>query len=510
MNIAMRRILSSSFILWLVAFAAIIFSLYPLREKLRFGIDLVGGSYIMLQTDVKKAVEADLASRLISLKSILSDNFSQDSATIVGQTLEISAPDASQAIEIANTLSASWKDMTVSSQGTLVKAQFTDTAVHTIKKDAVDRNIEVLRSRLDQIGASEITIAPHGDTNIIVELPDVKDPQQAKAMIGKAAVLEFRIVTGRAYASKEDALYDFGGDLPSNLEVLPSQDGKFYVVSRYAEVSGTSLKDARAGVGEYGKSVVNFQFNSHGSSLFYDLTSKNIGRQLAVVLDGVVITAPVINSAISDSGQITGSRSAKESKEVALLLRSGSFVAPVTFEQESAIGPSLGAQAVRSGLLACLIALSLLFIFSISYYKLPGLFAFIALVFNMILILFGLSQLGATLTLPGIAGIVLTLGMAIDASILIYERIKEELASGLPLAKAVDAGFSNAMTVILDANITTFIVAAVLYYFGTGPVQGFAITMMLGIVSTLITGLFFLRSIFSFVINNFSIQRLKF
>ncbi len=510
MSLAMRRILSSSFFIWVLALAGILFFLYPLRKSLRFGIDLVGGSYIMLQADIKKAVEADLTSRLTSLESILGDGFSKENASVVGQTLEITAHDSAQAREFADRLSGMWKDMSVTVEGSLVKAKFTDAAVNAIRKDAVDRNIEVLRSRLDQLGASEITIAPHGENNIIIELPDVKDPQQAKAMIGKAAVLEFRLVTGHAYASKEDAMYDFGGDLPSNLEILPGQDGRFYVVSRYAEVGGTLLKDARPGVDQYGKSVVNFQFNSQGSNLFYELTSKNIGRQLAVVLDGVVITAPKINSAISDSGQITGSGSVKESKELALLLRSGSFVAPVTFEQESAIGPSLGEQAVKNGLLACAIALGLLFVFSISYYKIPGLFAFIALAFNMILILFGLSQLGATLTLPGIAGIVLTLGMAIDASILIYERIKEELAAGNPLPKAVDSGFSNAMTVILDANITTFIVAAVLYWFGTGPVQGFAVTMMLGIVSTLITGLFFLRSIFSFAINNFAVKNLKF
>lgn len=241
------------------------------------------------------------------------------------------------------------------------------------------------------------------------------------------------------------------------------------------------------------------------------LPAKNMGKMLAIVLDNMVISAPVIQAAIRSEGMITlGSADINYAKELALLLRSGSFVAPVSFEEERQIGPSLGAESIRQGLISCLVGLGLLFLFSVFFYGFPGILAFIALIYNLLLILLGLSWLNATLTLPGIAGMVLTVGMAIDASILIYEQIKEALAHGMPLRKAIQHGFSDAMVVILDANITTFIVGVVLFYFGTGPIKGFAVTMMLGIISTLITGLFFLRSLFSFILNTFNIQKLKF
>jgi preprotein translocase subunit SecD len=255
--------------------------------------------------------------------------------------------------------------------------------------------------------------------------------------------------------------------------------------------------------------VVNFSWNAEGGQKFYELTSKNHYRSLAVILDNVVITAPTINASIRTNGRITGMGGAESAKELALLLKSGSFVAPITFEEERQVGPSLGAESIHNGLLSCIVGLSLVFVFALYYYKFAGLLAFLALVFNLILILFGLSRIGATLTLPGIAGMVLTIGMAIDASILIYEKIKEELKNGTKLKEAVTSGFSDAQWVILDGNITTFIVGFVLYQFGTGPIQGFAITMMLGIIATLITGLFFLRSMFTFILSNLHIQKLN-
>jgi len=226
-------------------------------------------------------------------------------------------------------------------------------------------------------------------------------------------------------------------------------------------------------------------------------------------LDSEVISAPRIESAIRGSGEITGNFTTDSARTLALLLKSGSFVAPVTFEEERQIGPSLGQESIRQGLTSCLIGLGLLLFFSLFYYNLSGFFAFFALVYNLILVLLGISWLKATLTLPGIAGMVLTVGMAIDASILIFERIKEELSQGVALKKAVELGFSGAMKVILDANITTFIVGIVLYRFGVGPIQGFAVTMMLGIIATLVTTLFFLRSLFKFMLNNFDIQKLR-
>ncbi len=271
------------------------------------------------------------------------------------------------------------------------------------------------------------------------------------------------------------------------------------------------LADARPAMG--GKTgvepVVRFEFNADGADKFYEITSKNNGRQLAIVLDNEVISAPRIQSAIRNSGEITGNFTSDGVKQLSYLLKSGSFVAPVSFEEERQIGPSLGAESVKRGLYSCLGGFALIFLFSLFYYKLSGLLAFFALVYNLIFILLGLAWLHATLTLPGIAGMVLTIGMAIDASILIFERIKEELAKGSGLKHAVDTGFSGAMGVILDGNITTFISGLVLYNLGSGPIQGFAVTLMLGIIATLIATLFFLRSFFKFILSNFSIQKLS-
>ncbi|HWY36322.1 MAG TPA: protein translocase subunit SecD, partial [Nitrosopumilaceae archaeon] len=228
-----------------------------------------------------------------------------------------------------------------------------------------------------------------------------------------------------------------------------------------------------------------------------------------IVLDNEIISAPRIESAIRSRGSITGNFTSAEVKKLAYLLKSGSFVAPVTFEEERQIGPSLGAESVKSGLYSCLAGFGLIFLFSLYYYKLCGLLAFLALLYNLIFVLLGLAWMHATLTLPGIAGMVLTIGMAIDASILIYERIKEELAKGSALQTAVNTGFSGAMGVILDGNITTFISGIVLYNLGSGPIQGFAVTLMLGIIATLIATLFFLRSFFKFILGNFSIQKLS-
>ncbi len=507
-----RKLSVSGFSLWIVLAVFAMYFVYPLRQRLRFGIDLVGGTYITLEVQTDKAIESELIEIMHAipgkLKKIKAKEPTEKKIENNQVVLTFASTNAAQ--EAASFLRTDDPTLRQTVQGSQVKFGLADAKIKRIKKDAVKSNIEVLRMRLDKMSVAEISIAIQGEKNIIVELPDVSDPQQAKAMIGKAAKLEFKIVD-RVGKSEEDILYELDGELPGTKEILPGRDGTYYLVSKYAEVTGTALRDAQPSIG--GKTgaevVVNFKFSPEGGNKFYDLTSKNIYKPLAVVLDGVVITAPRINSGIKDNGQITGMRSSEEAKELALLLKSGAFVAPVTFEEERQIGPSLGAESIRQGFMSCIVGLGLLLIFSLFYYKIAGLFAFIALLFNLLLTLFFLSRIGATLTMPGIAGMVLTVGMAIDASILIYERIKEELAEGLTVKRAVNSGFSSAMKVILDANITTFIVGIVLYKFGTGPIQGFAVTMMLGIISTLITGLFFLRSLFNAYLDAFNVQKLK-
>lgn len=521
MTTSARNYLFSGLSFWIVFIAIGLYFILPLRQKLRFGIDLVGGTYITLEVQTDKAVEAELIETMQSIPARLkaSKLASPTAKTIEDWAIVLTFDSAATAQEAVNFLKSDMsrsRGYEFSTDNAIVHMKLTSHRIEQIKKDAVRGNIDVLRTRLDTMSVAEITIAAQGEKNIIVELPDVSDPQQAKAMIGKAAKLEFKLVE-KVGATPEDILYEFDGILPRDKEIIPGRErgegfGKqYYLVTKYSDITGSALKVASAGLGGQSgaQAVVNFEFNSDGGEKFYALTSKNVGRQLAVVLDDVVITAPTIQVAIRGRGEITGMRSSQEAHELAIMLKSGSFVAPVTFEEERQIGPSLGAESIHQGIVSCLVGLLLLFVFSIFYYRLSGLLAFIALIYNLLLIMVGMAWIKATLTLPGIAGMVLTVGMAIDASILIYERIREELAAGVTVKKAVNSGFSEAMAVILDANITTFIVGAVLYYFGTGPIQGFAVTMMLGIISTLITGLFFLKALFNFVLDFFNVQSLK-
>ncbi len=508
MNLNFRRMVFSELAFWMLFGAIGLYFIIPLRKSLRFGIDLVGGTYLTLEVQTNKAVEAELVEQMQSADAKLRQaNRPLPSTKIIKNDVIMltfnSIQDAQMAVD---TLKSELPDLEQKVSGAVIEMNFPSSTVSRIKEDAVLRNIEVLRTRM-----RDIPIASQGEKNIVIELPDTANPQEAKSRIGKAAQLELRLVED-AGPSRDDILYKLDGDLPGDKEILPGGTGEkgFYLVEKYSDITGRLLKEARAGYDDRYNSVVNFKFNDVGAEKFYQLTSKHYGRRLAIVLDGVVISAPQISEPISGgSGRISGNFTPENARELALLLQSGSFVAPVTFEEERQVGPALGQESIRQGLMSCLVGLGLLFVFSLFYYNLSGLFAFFALIYNLILILLGLAWLQMPLTLPGIGGMVLTVGMAIDASILIYERIKEELARGVTINQAVKDGFAGAMKVILDANITTFITGVVLFQFGTGPIQGFAVTMMLGIIATLITGLFFLRSIFKFMLNNFHIQKLR-
>lgn len=485
-----------------------------LREnKVNFGIDLVGGTYIRLKVETDKAVEVELNDKSQQIINRLEDRelavpvarkVDNNSILLTFESLD----GAQKAFEFIKEQMA---DVVVAQDQQQVTIRLRDNDIARIKSDAVTGNIEVLRNRLDAIGVGEITIAQQGADSIIVELPNVDDPQKAKAMIGKTAQLEFKLV--EAEGATEDQILDrYDGELPDHLEIVhDAKDRRFYAVERYAEVAGRDVRNAFAGPG--GRTgtdiVVNFELKPEGGERFYELTRKNVGKKLAIIVDNAVLSAPNISVGIRDQGYITGNFTLDSAKELATMIKSGSFVAPVTFEEERQVGPSLGQESIRKGLLACGLALALLAIFGVLIYKMAGFFAVLALAFNLLLMLAILSWLGATLSLPGIAGMVLTIGMAIDASILIYEGIKEDLAAGITPRKAVEKGFSDAMVVILDSNITTFLMGLVLYKFGSGPIQGFAVTMMVGIISTLLTGLFFLRATLNYYLINLGVQKLS-
>jgi preprotein translocase subunit SecD len=526
MDLSAKSLTRYGFILWLIAAIAIVCYLFTFQngriklrpDRIKFGIDLVGGTYITLGVQTDKAIETELADKATNIAKKLE---TEHNIVPLSQTIEKNEArlkfDTSVAAQAAQGLIKRQEpDLTSSLEGEIVKISFKDAYAKKIADNAVKGNIEVLRTRLDSLGVGEIPISAQGDKNIIVELPDIDDPQKAKEMIGKPALLEVKLVE-REGNSREEILDAYDGELPEGMIIVPGMEGaegrgkRYYLVPAHTDLTGRLLKDAYTGFGGTMQSevVVNFVFNPEGGEKFYDLTRKNFNRNIAMIVDGAVVSAPRVSTPIGASGYIHGNFTTESATELALLLKSGAFVAPVTFEEERRIGPSLGQESIRQGLIACLVGLLLLFIFSVVVYKVAGIFAVLALIFNLLLILLVLGWLKATLTLPGIAGMVLTIGMAIDASILIYERIKEELNSGTPTRKAVQTGFSDAMEVILDSNITTFIVGIVLYKFGSGPIQGFALTLMIGIIATLITGLFFLRSIFNFFLYTMGMQTVK-
>lgn len=515
----MRKMLFSGLAFWVVATGFIVWGLWPVKGKVRFGMDLVGGTFLTLQVQTEKAIESGLKSIAQGIPNLLSkENVkSPVKKDIINNIIVLEFDDLNSANSAASVIKDNYRDLNLSTKEKTVTCEYKPNRAAKIKEEAVAANTEIFRTRLNGLGVEEISISRKGEDQIIIELPNVADPQVARSLIGKPAVLEFKIVEKQG---KDEAsiLYEYDGVMPDGKEILPSKekvDGKpetYYLVTKYAEVTGSMLKTAKASVGgKFGaQPVVEFEFDSEGGDRFYDLTSKNPNRILAAVLDNQVVMAASINSPIRTKGSIEGGGFTQEStRELAMLLKSGSLVAPVEIVEDRQVGATLGEESRNQGLMACLIGLGLLFIFSIIYYKLSGLLAFMALVFNLVFVLFGLYLVGATLTLPGIAGMVLTIGMAIDSSILIYEQIKEALKSGLSIKKSVDVGFSNAMVVILDSNITTFIVGVVLYQFGTGPLKGFAVTLMLGIVATLIAGLLLLRSMFNFMLNTFNIKKLS-
>lgn len=523
MNVS--SITRSSFIAWVALFIAGFFYLFTFegfkphlrKDRIKFGIDLVGGTYITLGVQVDKALEIDLNDKVQVLnKTLIKEHLAVPlSHAIEGNNATLGFETYEQA-KAAEEILKRDQDLVTSIDSTKVSVHFRDAYAKKIKEAAVAGNIEVLRTRLDSLGVGEIPIAAQGDKSIIVELPNVDDPEKAKAMIGKPALLEIKLIE-RIGSSPEEILDAYDGELPDGMIIIPgkarSLEGakRFYLVPAFTDLTGRLLKNAYAGFGGTMNSepVVHFEFNPEGGEKFNELTRKNYGRQLAVIIDGIVISDPRVNEPIGASGIIHGNFTLESASELSSLLKSGAFVAPVSFEEERQIGPSLGQESIRQGLMACLVGLLLLIIFSVLMYKIAGIFAVLALVFNLLFILIILGALQATLTLPGIAGMVLTIGMAIDASILIYEKMREELKNGVTLGKAIQSSFSDAMEVILDSNITTFIVGIVLYKFGAGPIQGFALTLMIGIVATLVTGLFFLRSIFSFFVYTLGMQKLR-
>lgn len=372
-------------------------------------------------------------------------------------------------------------------------------------KDAVATGLEIIRNRIDQFGVREPSITRQGDTRIVVDLPGIKNPQSAVDLIGKTALLEFKLVD-----EDGDINRALRGEIPPGDEILYNSEGRAYLVKKETLLSGRAIKDARVEIGQWGQPYVALDFGAEGANTFAEITGKHIGERLAITLDNVIKSAPVIKTRITGGkAVIEGNFTIDEANELRIVLKSGALPLPFNIIQNTVIGPSLGRDSVRKGLLSGIIGMTSVLVFMGIYYKKAGLIADSALLLNLLFLWGALAALKATLTLPGIAGIILTIGMSIDANVIIFERIREELRGERAPRSAVDAGYDRALRTILDANITTLIIALVLFQFGTGPIKGFATTLSIGILISLFTSLVVTRIIFNLLLGGRPVSKLS-
>ena len=380
-------------------------------------------------------------------------------------------------------------------------------AAATIRDQALTGSMSTIRRRVDALGVVEPTIAKYGegDFELVVQLPGVADPARVKNIMQSTAMLEFNLVQDGPYASRADALAAHGGVLPPDSELLPGTQGgtqAWYVLNRIPVITGRELTGAEPSNDELGRPDVEFTLTREGAQRFGRTTGANIGKQLAVVLDNRVFTAPVIHSRITDRGQISGGNFTPQSaSDLALVLRSGALPASIKYLSEETVGPSLGADSIRHGVIASIVGLLAVMSFMLVYYRGAGINADVALALNLLILLAAMAYIGAVLTLPGIAGVILTVGMGVDSNVLIFERIREELRLGKALGSAVEVGFQQAFRTIIDTHVTTIVSAAILFAFGTGPIKGFAVTLTIGLMANLFTSVFVSRVIFDYVLS---------
>ncbi|MEQ9617631.1 MAG: protein translocase subunit SecD [Deltaproteobacteria bacterium] len=474
---------------------------------IRLGLDLRGGIFLLIGVDSEAAVEHELT----GIKDFTASELKNEKVLVKGTQIEgkdltlsfFSEGDLEKAKKIADDNYSDRAD--IDGDGLSLRFALKDGYLDDIKIRAIDQVKQVIENRVQELGLVEPSIQKAGSDRILIQVPGAseKDRQRIIDIIKKSAVLEFKIVRDTG-AAEETVLAKYGVSNPDELSgqdlmlhpgATGSENEKFFVTTSEAQVTGESLSDARLIFDEFGRPAVGFNFKGEGASKFGELTETNIGNRLAIVLDGTIKSAPTIQERITSQGRITGDFTAEEAKDLALVLRSGALPVPVNIEQERTVGPSLGKDSIEKGKLSMMVGGVLVIIFMIFFYKLQGVVSDIALALNMLFIMGFLSAFGVTLTLPGIAGLVLTLGMAVDGNIIILERIKEELRVGKSPIAAIDAGYSRSLWTVLDANITTLITALILFWFGTGPIKGFAATLSIGIISTVFSNVVVARVI---------------
>ncbi|MDH3745786.1 MAG: protein translocase subunit SecD [Acidobacteriota bacterium] len=493
-----------------------IFLAHPIREKINLGLDLRGGIHLVLRVETADALRSETNKYLVRVLQEAEDR------DLEGATGNATSDRGFELTGIAATADSTIRDIATeflpgwvwSRRGEVLNFEMTSQNVADIANQSVRQAQETIRNRVDAFGVAEPVILRQGVDRIVVQLPGVDDPERVKRLIKNTAFLDFRLVdfprSGPGVGTREEVLANYGGAIPDNVEIsrMPIRDEQgetvaeqFYGLEKRSVITGRDLRTARPGLGEFNQPIVNFFLTPEGGKAFAAATGANVGRSLAIVLDGQVRSAPRINSRIADQGLIEGDFTRQEVEDLSTVLRSGALPAGITYLEERTVGPSLGQDSIDRGFKAGVLGLGLIILAMLVVYRGAGINAVVALSLNIVLIFGALSYFGATLTLPGIAGIILTIGMAVDANVLIFERIREELRHGRTVRSAVDAGFSKALSSVLDANITTLIAALFLFQFGTGPIRGFAVTLSIGIFASLFSAIFVSRWLFDLMVS---------
>lgn len=489
-----------------------------LRGRIHMGLDLKGGTHLVLQVHVDDAVNITIDQALVRLrdelraKSIPADVEKKKEGNTTYLLISGLPQERSGDLQsLASDQFTDWDLARVPGDPNARSLTLKVSSVAAIRTQALTQSMDTIRKRIDALGVTEPTIAEYGqgDYELVVELPGIGNSTEVKDVIQQTALLELKLVQDGPYPSREAALSAHNGILPPDSQLLPGkseaagQEGNevWYVVNQIAAVTGRDLSGADPGrSGETGGWVVNFTLTHDGAQRFSRVTGDNVGKYLAIILDNRVVSAPVIKSQISDRGEIEGTFTEQQASDLALVLRSGALPASISYLQEETVGPSLGADSIRHGVVASIVGFVAVMGFMLIYYKGAGVNADVALILNLIILIAAMAYVGATLTLPGIAGVILTVGMGVDSNVLIFERIREELRGGKAIPAAVAGGFEHAFVTIIDTHVTTVVSAAILFAFGTGPIRGFAVTLTIGLIANLFTSVFVSRTIFDYAL----------
>ena len=497
---------------------------WPLKEKISLGLDLQGGMHLVLEVKVEEAVKSSLERFADDIKrDVENDDMEVEkiSSSFANRSLRIRLIDNVDAPPIEKIMEnfPFLEKQEPTDDGLVLNHHLSATQEELIKQNAVIQALETIRNRVDEFGVAEPTIQRQGDLRILVQLPGIKDPKRAIELIGKTARLEFKLVDEENSIQKA-----LNGDIPQESEILYEKEktpttetepkdkkGTPYLVKKHTVLTGDTLTGAEVRFdSDFNEPYVAISFNRLGANIFRQVTKDNVKKRLAIVLDDKIYSAPVIQDEIAGGrAQVTGSFTLEEARDLAIVLRAGALLAPVVILENRTVGPSLGQDSIDKGVSSIILGGILVVAFIVVYYRLSGMIAVTALFLNIVLLVGALAYFGAALTLPGIAGIILTVGMAIDANVLVFERIREEIRVGRTVRAAIETGFSKAFRTIVDANITTFIAAAVLFQFGTGPIKGFAITLCIGIAASMFTAVFVSHTIFDTAMSRKKISKLS-